>query len=267
MIKSLDSKSRSQWPELLSYLVFIYNSTPHSVTGFTPYTLMFGRQPTVPLDQLLHNTRGNWAEDTIANQAKLIQETHQIARDRLTKAAAKNKRHYDKHADARPLPIGSRVLLKHCAFTERHKLSDQYDPQQFVVIKRNKNGDLYAIRPSRGGKERWVNRKMLILDPRGETVDYDYEEPSFGLPLVPESSSDSEESDESPDWDWVIQPLPEQSASRSEPTTPNTQPPSASDLVPKRPDKHVSEKHADEGALRRSERIRKRLAGWPNAIT
>ena len=71
----------------------------------------------------------------IANQAKLIQETHKIAKDRLTKAAAKNKCRYDKRADARPLPTGSRVLLKHCAFTERHKLSDQYDAQQFLIIK------------------------------------------------------------------------------------------------------------------------------------
>ena len=35
LIKSLDRQSRRRWPELLPHLIFIYNSTPHCVTGFT----------------------------------------------------------------------------------------------------------------------------------------------------------------------------------------------------------------------------------------
>ena len=51
LIKSLDEKDRYKWPDMISHLVFVYNSTPHSVTGIAPYTLMFGREPLIPLDQ------------------------------------------------------------------------------------------------------------------------------------------------------------------------------------------------------------------------
>ena len=70
LIKSLDNKSRSQWPQLLPHLVFIY-----SVTGYAPYTLMFGREPTVPLDHLLNNAHKGWDENVISQQAELIKRT------------------------------------------------------------------------------------------------------------------------------------------------------------------------------------------------
>ena len=75
-------------------MVFIYNSNPHTVTGYAPYTLMFGRDPIVPIDQLLTNTHRSWDEQAIEKQAKIIRATHQL--DRLTKAAAANKVRYDK---------------------------------------------------------------------------------------------------------------------------------------------------------------------------
>ena len=57
LIKSLDNKDRRKWPELLPHLIYIYNSTPHSVTGVAPYTLLFGREPTIPLDHLILTCR------------------------------------------------------------------------------------------------------------------------------------------------------------------------------------------------------------------
>ena len=45
------------------HLVHIYNITPHSVTGYPPYTIMFGREAVVPLDHLLDNTKVDWSED------------------------------------------------------------------------------------------------------------------------------------------------------------------------------------------------------------
>ena len=54
--------------------------------------------------------------------------------------------------------------------TERHNLSDKYGELQYIVVKCNREGDLYSVRPFSGGVERWVNRKMLVRDPRGELV-------------------------------------------------------------------------------------------------
>lgn len=125
---------------------------------------MFGRQPNVPLDQLLSNTRTSWDEDVIGKQAKLIQDAYKVVKDRQIKAAQKDKRHYDKRAYANPLPIGSRVLLKQCAFTDRHKLIDKYGEQQYVVVKCNKDADLYAIRPFLGDIEQIFLLLLLVFN-------------------------------------------------------------------------------------------------------
>lgn len=119
LVRSLDRKKRREWPELLPHLVFIYNSTPHSVTGFSPCTLMFGRQPTVPLDQLISNTHSDWNEDIIKEQAKIIQDAHRLAKERLTKAAKSDKCCYDKRARSDPL-----LLVAGCSSNGAHLLRD-----------------------------------------------------------------------------------------------------------------------------------------------
>ena len=42
--------ARKRWPEYIKKLVFSYNVTPHSSTGYSPYFLMYGRPPNLPMD-------------------------------------------------------------------------------------------------------------------------------------------------------------------------------------------------------------------------
>ena len=50
MLRTLPEKEKKKWPEKLNYLMFIYNSTQHSTTKMSPYFLMFGREPVLPID-------------------------------------------------------------------------------------------------------------------------------------------------------------------------------------------------------------------------
>ena len=48
LLKTLDKEEKANWPIHLPSLVFAYNATSHSVTGYQPYELMFGHKvPTV----------------------------------------------------------------------------------------------------------------------------------------------------------------------------------------------------------------------------
>ena len=50
MLGTFDQDNNSRWPEYLSPLVYAYNCTKHSTTGFSPFLLMFGREPHLPID-------------------------------------------------------------------------------------------------------------------------------------------------------------------------------------------------------------------------
>ena len=188
LVKSLGLAERRKWPDALPHLMLIYNTTPHSVTGISPYTLMFGRRPVLPVDQLINNTHQNWSDDFVQEQADLIGRAKAVAKDALHKAAAADKQRWDRRAFARPMAVGDRVLLKQCAFTGRHKLSNQYGELSYVVVQVNADQNMYEVRPALGGEPKWVNRKMLVLDPRDELPD----EP-IGLRALPETAFDEYE--------------------------------------------------------------------------
>ena len=44
LLKTLSKEQKSNWPLHLSFLVFAYNATPHSVTGYQTYKLMFSHK-------------------------------------------------------------------------------------------------------------------------------------------------------------------------------------------------------------------------------
>ena len=192
LIKSLSLTERRKWPDALPHLLMLYNTTPHSVTGISPYTLMFGRRPVLPVDQLLSNTQQNWSEDFVQEQADLVRRAERVAKEYLLKAADADKQRWDRRAFARSIPVGERVLLKQCAFPGRHKLSNQYGEISHVVVRIKAEENLYEVRPALGGELKWVNRKMLVLDPRGKPPDQ-----PIGLNVLPEAQpSDLEESDD-----------------------------------------------------------------------
>ena len=53
LMHSLDWEQKPNWPIYLPSLVYAYNATPHSTTGFQPYKLMFGHKAPMPCDNWL----------------------------------------------------------------------------------------------------------------------------------------------------------------------------------------------------------------------
>ena len=53
MLRTLTERQKSNWKESLNKLMFAYNSTRSEVTGFSPFYLLFGRSPRLPVDLLL----------------------------------------------------------------------------------------------------------------------------------------------------------------------------------------------------------------------
>ena len=50
MLGTLPTHAKQKWQEWIATLTCAYNCTIASVTGFSPYFLMFGHTPKIPLD-------------------------------------------------------------------------------------------------------------------------------------------------------------------------------------------------------------------------
>ena len=50
MLGTLPEDFKSRWPQHISTLTYAYNCTHSNATGFSPYYLLFGRHPLLPMN-------------------------------------------------------------------------------------------------------------------------------------------------------------------------------------------------------------------------
>jgi transposase InsO family protein len=167
MLGTLEDKDKQHWRDFVKPLVHAYNCTINDTTGYSPYELMFGRQPTLPVDLILGIDNPNETHKThseyVQNLRQRLQESYTLAALNSKKAGERNKLRFDAKVRAAELVEGDRVLIRNVNIRGKHKLADKWEKSIHIVVKRFDGGPVYVVKPERGsGPHRTLHRDLLL---------------------------------------------------------------------------------------------------------
>ena len=146
-LRTLPLEKKRKWPEFLPELVFAYNCTPHSTTGYSPYYLFFGREPTLPVDHLFGSTSHTEdCEEWITEHQERLEQAFRLASARTEKEALRRQTRNNLKATDTGIPVGSRVFLKN-RVQGHSKIQDVWDATPYKVVRRLDTGNTYVVVP------------------------------------------------------------------------------------------------------------------------
>ena len=178
MIGKLDPEKRRKWPAHIGSIIIAYNSTRSLVTGYSPYYLMFGRRPWLPIDLLFPTRQTQMLTRTIdeyvASLYDRLRESLAITQDCAVKEAQRQKWLYNRKVGAVELRPGDHVLVHLDAFRgQRRKLKNRWGDDLHTVVTRVADGiAAYVVKNNHTGKKKVVHRARLLpwLTDYGEPV-------------------------------------------------------------------------------------------------
>ena len=172
MIGKLEQDKKARWSEHLPEMLSAYNGTHSAVTGYSPYFLLFGRKSRMPVDYLFptiydppHQTK---MEVSVAAMQKRLKEAFAVARHLTSQEVAKQRRYYNRKAEAVALQPGDVVMVHTDGIVGKQKVKDQWEDGGFVVESQLEDWPVYKVRcPTSDAKQKAkyqiLHRNCLLL--------------------------------------------------------------------------------------------------------
>jgi transposase InsO family protein len=166
MLGTLDPKQKVDWKNHVVPLVHAYNCIRHESTGQSPYLLMFGREPRLPIDLAFgldfnkHQPRSQY----ISSLRERLAKSYELATSASRTAKDRQKRGYDTKVRGACVQSGDRVLVRIVAFDGKHKIADRWEEDPYIVLEQpNEDIPVFVVRKENGeGRRRTLHRNLLL---------------------------------------------------------------------------------------------------------
>ena len=168
MLGTLPKEKKSEWKNHIGTLVHAYNCTQNSATWFSPYYLMFGRQPHLPVDVALGLAPCTITEPNASMFFQKLRECTKWAQEKAEafqgKDAQRHKCNYDKRSRAAAFEVGDMVLVCVTTFKGCHKMQDRWENREYVAQKwPYPNIPVYVVCPRHGEGCSWALHRNYLL--------------------------------------------------------------------------------------------------------
>ena len=164
---TLPESKKSRWKDSLNKVVHAYNCTRHEATGFSPFFLLFGRSPRLPIDVIfgIELTASLNYPAYVKEWQATIREAYALASKRSEASGMKGKRQYDRIVNSSVLQPGDRVLVRNLSKRGGPgKLRSYWEETIYQVVERKgDDSPVHEIRPETGvGRRRVIHRNLLL---------------------------------------------------------------------------------------------------------
>lgn len=154
-LRNYSIKDPLNWDTWIPFSMFVYNTSIHCTTGFTPYELIFGHKAVLPTS-LTHYVDINYNYDDYAKDLKYrFQTSHRIAYENIKKKKIIRKLSYDKGTRSHSFRVGDLVLLTNEAKGNRKLKSLFVGPYKIIRVD---SGENVTIRVGNSRKRVHCNR-------------------------------------------------------------------------------------------------------------
>ena len=168
MLGTLPEDKKVNWQDWVSTLCHAYNCTVTKVTGYSPYFLMFGRQPRIPVDEefgvTFPKTTRNTMKKYVQNLQQRLQWAYDIAKEHIEKEVNRRKLYYDRKVHCMDIIPGDIVLVRQKVFGTQHKIEDRWELPVYKILEQCGDDPLYKVQKigGVGGDDlRVLHRNML----------------------------------------------------------------------------------------------------------
>lgn len=167
MLGTLHPEQKKDWKKHIGPIVHCYNCMKQSSTGQTPFYLMFGREPRLPID-LAFKTNPYEDKQTMTHYIEKLKErletSYNLAQQNVKQSQEKQKDFYDRKVRGATLKAGDRILVKIVSFTGKHKIADKWESEPYLVLSQpNPDIPVYRVqREAKSGKVRTLHRNLLL---------------------------------------------------------------------------------------------------------
>lgn len=112
-LRTFVQKEQNQWHVFIDYAIYSHNTTPSTTTNFTPYELLFGHEPNLPIEILKRDIPVYNYENYVAQLRAKLRQYHLLAREFYEKRKMSNKINYDRGRRSSPIEyeVNDLVLL------------------------------------------------------------------------------------------------------------------------------------------------------------
>ena len=134
-ISKLQDAEQNNWDAYLPAVVFAYNTGIHKTTQYSPYELLYGRQPRLPTSQRSSHLSFSSPVNYLAQLQKTLKIYHQATRHHILAHQTKYKHSYDRNRQNPRLNVGDRVLTR--IRGTRGKLDPRFSSIPTIIVQVN----------------------------------------------------------------------------------------------------------------------------------